>query len=304
MGLFRKRKPSKIIIQGELVEATSGKKELKSDDAIPEWSPVVAYSYGEITSYDIFYLNHVQNDKIDKFLKNTGSEKTFYKNSKSLSSIRLRDSEEKNNNAIVESLGYNTIVSNISNKDKTIVDFAIADETNIQIILICGTCLTIPLFPNEIIGFRSEDKSLKFICDQCSCDTGKKSYPIEKLAENNISYFKDLKIVKNMKEFKPTTLLTDYDNKPRPQFTQAKKIERDAIRIGEKNDLRTSSKNLKLKSLEAPLEDDKNKTGVSGELDSELNRTLEELNDLNKNSTIDEIFENKHDKKEALSDTK
>lgn len=310
MGLFS-NKGSSEIIQGEIVKS-------KENNVIPEWSPVIVYIDGELSTYGNFYTNDVrESNDIDKIMKFSDNKKPFFKHRKALSSLRLRYAVDADltHNVIFERIAYGTVASGITTKKEEKVDFAIQDVFSLQAILICGFCSTIPLFPNEIVGFRTENKSLKFICEQCSFDTGKKHYSIEEMLENDLLKMKKVKIVKNMKDFTPTTLLTDHDGMKRPQITKVLPIDRDTIKAGEKNDLRTASKNNTVikgeesSSTEKEIESNNpekerveimntalNNPDVTAtdrsSVSNEFDRTLESLNSINKHSTsVHEIFE-------------
>lgn len=258
MGLFSRKVPQDEIINNKPAEKKDEVEPVDKNDKneFPEWSPVVTYTHAEIATDGQLYRIVLHNNDITAVLKKSGAATKVAIQSSSLEAIGLSRSDNLNFNIIVEGIGQGAVLSQIEHDDYdkglTEVNYAgiTRDMLKLQTILICGTCNTIPLFPNEIVGFHTADRKLKFVCDQCSETVGK-HYPIDKISENNISYFRDAKIVKSMKEFTPTTLLTDYDGVKRPQITKVLPIDRSLIKPGEENDLRTKVEKTDLqKNLE------------------------------------------------------
>lgn len=323
MGLFSRKLPQDEMIN--INRPAEKKKEVGSmnkdeKNEISEWAPVVFYTGAEITSTGEMYRDVFENNDIFSEIKAAGwsNANSFAVHESYLSDFNLsRTQKQRYCNVIVEGIGQKVIISNSINtrtSEQKRVKYAsnTEDMILIQTILICGVCYSLPLFPNEIVGFYTEKRGLNFVCDGCS-DMVRKFHSVDQLHENNVSYFRDAKIVKSMKEFTPTTLLTDYDGMKRPQITKVLPIDRDTIKPGEKNDLRTVSKNNtaikgeESSSAEKEIESNTpekerveiintalkksdviatDRTGISNEFD----RTLETLNSINKELTVDSVF--------------
>lgn len=325
MGLFSRKLPQNEIIN--INRPTEKKKEVEpvnkeEKNAISEWAPVVFYTGAEITSTGEMYRNVFENNDILSEIKAAGwsnvDSNSFAVHERHLVDFNLSRTEQRRYyNVIVEGIGQKVVISNSINtrtSEQKRVKYASNTEDMIltQTILICGVCYSLPLFPNEIVGFYTEKRGLMFVCDGCS-DLVRKFHSVDQLHENNVSYFRDAKIVKSMKEFTPTTLLTDYDGMERPQITKVSPIDRSLIKPGEKNDLRTVSKNNtaikgeESSSAEKEIESNNpekerveiintalkksdviatDRTGISNEFD----RTLKTLNSINKELTVDSVF--------------
>ena len=157
----------------------------------------------------------------------------------------------------------------------------------------------------------------------------RKFHSVDQLHENNISYFRDAKIVKSMKEFTPTTLLTDYDGMKRPQITKVLPIDKSLIKPGEENDLRTKvekadlQKNLEVRAMmgdrirattvetstnngaNADSSDETQREMVGKDKAAELDKVLNELNSINDDSTnVHEIFAKDKDTNSTLQKVK
>lgn len=337
MGLFSRKLPQDEMIN--INRPAEKKKEVEplnkeEKNEFPEWSPVVTYTHSEITTNGQLYRRVVRNDDITAVLKKSGAATNIAIQSRSLENVDVSRSDSPSFNIIIEGIGQGAVLSQIQHDDyhKGLVEVNYAgitkDMLTLQIILICGTCNTIPLFPNEIVGFHTDDRKLKFVCDQCSETVGK-HYPIDKISENNISYFQDVKIVKNMKEFTPTTLLTDYDDKVRPQITNVLPIDKSLIKPGEENDLRTKvektdlQKNLEVRvmmgdsirsttvetsmnnSVNADSSDETQREMVGKDKAAELDKVLNELNSINQRSTnVHEVFVKDKDTNSTLQKVK
>lgn len=316
MGLFSRKLPQNEIIN--INRPAEKKKEVEpvnkeEKNKISEWAPVVFYTGAEITSTGEMYRNVFENNDILSEIKAAGwsnvDSNSFAVHESHLVDFNLSRTEKRRyHNVIVEGIGQKVIISNSINtrtSEQKRVKYASNTEDMIltQTILICGVCYSLPLFPNEIVGFYTEKRGLMFVCDGCS-DLVRKFHSVDQLHENNVSYFRDAKIVKSMKEFTPTTLLTDYDGVKRPQITKVLPIDRSLIKPGEKNDLRTVSKNnTAIKGEESSSAEKErveiintalkksdviatDRTGISNEFD----RTLKTLNSINKELTVDSVF--------------
>lgn len=326
MGLFSRKLPQDEMIN--INRPAEKKKEVGSmnkdeKNEISEWAPVVFYTGAEITSTGEMYRDVFENNDIFSEIKAAGwsNANSFAVHESYLSDFNLsRTQKQRYCNVIVEGIGQKVIISNSINtrtSEQKRVKYAsnTEDMILIQTILICGVCYSLPLFPNEIVGFYTEKRGLNFVCDGCS-DMVRKFHSVDQLHENNISYFRDAKIVKSMKEFTPTTLLTDYDGMKRPQITKVLPIDRDTIKVGEKNDLRTKGekadlqKNLEAREMmgdrirsttvetsmnngtNANSSDAKQREMVGKDKAAELDKVLNELNNINEHSTsVHEIFE-------------
>lgn len=265
MGLFSRKLPQDEIIN--INRPAEKKKEVGSmnkeeKNKISEWAPVVFYTGAEITSTGEMYRDVFENNDITSEIQAAGwsNVNSFAVHESHLDDFNLSRTEKRRYcNVIVEGIGQKVVISNSINKRTSEQNRAKYASNNAemvltQTILICGICYSLPLFPNEIVGFFTEERGLKFVCDGCS-DRVRKFHSVDQLHENNISYFRDAKIVKSMKEFTPTTLLTDYDGMKRPQITNVLPIDRSLIKPGEENDLRTKvektdlQKNLEVKAM-------------------------------------------------------
>lgn len=339
MGLFNRQVPQYKMIdinkpaeKKEEVEPVN--KEEKNE--IPEWAPVVFYTGAEITSTGEMYRDVFENNGIFSETKAAGwsNVNSFAVHESYLADFNLsRTQKRRYCNVIVEGIGQKVVISNSINtrtSEQKRAKYAsnTGDMILIQTILICGVCYSLPLFPNEIVGFYTEERRLNFVCDGCS-DRVHKFHSVDQLHENNISYFRDAKIVKSMKEFTPTTLLTDHDGMKRPQITKVLPIDRSLIKPGEKNDLRTKGEKTELqKNLEvgtmmldrisattveasmnnganADSSDAKQREMVGKDKAAELDKVLNELNSINQHSTgVHEVFVKDKDTNSTLEKVK
>lgn len=344
MGLFSRKVPQDEIIK--INRPTEKKKEVepvdkKDKNEISEWAPVVCYTGAEITSTGEMYRDPFENNDILSEIKTAGwsnvDSNSFAVHERHLVDFNLSRTEKRRYyNVIVEGIGQNVVISNsinTRNSEQKHAKYASNTEAMIlmQTILICGVCYSIPLFPNEIVGFYTEERRLNFVCDGCS-DTVCKFHSVDQLHENNLSYFRDAKIVKSMKEFTPTTLLTDYDGVKRPQITKVLPIDRSLIKPGEENDLRTKvektdlQKNLEINinngtntdtdivsensatdmnGANADSSDETQREMVGKDKAAELEKVLNELNSINDDSTnVHKIFAKDKDTNSTLQKLK